>query len=169
MIGMALGMGWAMTAGGDVGNLIRRLVVPRLHLVPGLRDKLIESKTPALHRSAFVTKARALWQLAGTLCPNPVVADGKRLDTILGTGFSMVTCERPLAFQHALLEELGAVVHVADRGSDLEKWLRRGHASTAIIRPDRTVMCAGRNLSALCAAMPRFLSAEAHFSHRSER
>ena len=69
MIGMALGMGWAMTAGGDVGNLIRRLVVPRLHLVPGLRDKLIESKTPALHRSAFVKKARAPWQLAGTLCP----------------------------------------------------------------------------------------------------
>jgi 3-(3-hydroxy-phenyl)propionate hydroxylase len=169
MIGMALGMGWAMTAGGDVGNLIRRLVVPRLHLVPGLRDKLIESKTPALHRSAFVKKARAPWQLAGTLCPNPVVADGKRLDTVLGNGFALVTTVRPHAFQCLLLEERGAVLQIAEPGGELARWLRRGHATTAIIRPDRTVMCAGRNLSALCAAMPRFLSAEAHFSHRSER
>ena len=140
MIGMALGMGWAMTAGGDVGNLIRRLVVPRLHLVPGLRDKLIESKTPALHRSAFVKKARAPWQLAGTLCPNPVVADGKRLDTVLGNGFALVTTVRPHAFQCLLLEERGAVLQIAEPGGELARWLRRGHATTAIIRPDRTVV-----------------------------
>jgi len=161
MIGMALSMGWAMTAGGDIGNLIRRLVVPRLHLVPGLRDKLVESRTPALRRSELVSKGRAPWQLAGTLCPNPLIADGTRLDTVLGNGFAMVTTTRPLAFQHALLEERGAVVHVAKRGSELERWLRRGHATAAVIRPDRSVMCAGRNLSALYAAVPRF-------SHRSD-
>jgi 3-(3-hydroxy-phenyl)propionate hydroxylase len=160
MIGMARGMGWAMTAGGDVGNVIRRLVVPRLHFVPGLRDKLVESRTPPLRRSALVIKARAPRQLAGTLCPNPVVADGVRLDTALGNGFAMITTKRPLAFQQASLEERGAVIHVAHRGSELEKWLRRGHATAAIIRPDRTVMRAGRNLNALCAAVPRF-------SHRS--
>lgn len=159
MIAMALSMGWAMTAGGDVGNVIRRLVVPRLHLVPGLRDKLVESRTPALRRSALVSKARAPWQLAGTLCPNPVTADGIRLDAVLGNGFAMVTTKRPLAFQCALLEERGAVVHIAELGSELAHWLRRGRATAAIIRPDRTVMCAGRDLNALCAAVPRFAHA----------
>ena len=161
MIGMALSMGWAMTAGGDAGNLMRRLVVPRLRLVPGLRDKLVESRTPALRRSALVSKARAPWQLAGTLCPNPVTADGIRLDAVVGNGFAMVTTKRPLAFQGALLEERGAVVHIAEPGSELARWLRRGRATAAIIRPDRTAMCAGRDLSALCAAVPRF-------SHRKE-
>jgi 3-(3-hydroxy-phenyl)propionate hydroxylase len=158
MIGMALSMGWAMTAGGELGNAIRRLIVPRLHLVPGLRDKLVESRTPALHRSAMVHKTRRPRQLAGTLCPNPVVAEEKRLDAVLGAGFSIVTTTRPLAFQVAALDELGAVLHVAERGSELERWLHRGHATAAIIRPDRTVMCSGQNLSALCAAVPQFLS-----------
>src|SRR4029077_1419135 len=125
MIGMALGMGWAMTAGGDVGNLIRRLAVPRLRLVPGLRE-LIESRTPALHRSELVSKARASRQLAGTLCPNPVVVDGRRLDTVLGNDFALVTTVRPDAFQRALLERRGTVIHVAERGGELERWLRRG-------------------------------------------
>lgn len=156
MIGMALTMGWAMTAGGDAGNLIRRLVVPRLRLVPGLRDKLVESRTPALRRSALISKVRAPWQLAGTLCPNPVTIDGIRLDAVLGNGFAMVTTKRPLAFQCALLEEHGAVVHIAAPGGELARWLRRGRATAAVIRPDRTVMCASRDLSALCAAMPRF-------------
>jgi 3-(3-hydroxy-phenyl)propionate hydroxylase len=84
-----------------------------------------------------------------------VVADGMRLDTDLGNGFAMLTTVRPHAFQRATLEERGAVIRVAERGGDLERWLRRGHATAAIIRPDRTVMCAGRDLSALCAAMPR--------------
>jgi 3-(3-hydroxy-phenyl)propionate hydroxylase len=167
MIGMALGMGWAMTACGDIGNMIRRLVVPRLHLVPGLRGKLVESRTPALRRSALVTKARKTRQLAGTLCPNPVVADGKRLDAVLGDGFAMVTTKRPLAFQCALLEEHGATIQIADPGSELARWLRRGRATAAIIRPDRTVMCAGRNLSALCDAVPPF-SPAAETNQRSD-
>jgi 3-(3-hydroxy-phenyl)propionate hydroxylase len=154
MIGMALGIGWAMTAGGDVGDFIRRMVVPRLHLVPGLRDKLIEGRTPALHKSALVAKTRRPRQLAGTLCPNPVVADGKRLDNVLGNGFAIVTTTRPLAFQCALLEDHGATIHVAEPGSELARWLRRSRATAALIRPDRTVMGAGRNLNAICEAVP---------------
>src|SRR5258706_15136228 len=75
MIRMALSMGWAMTAGGDVGNLIRRLVVPGPHLIPGLRDKLIESRTPALHRSALVDKPRPPKHDGGSVCPNPYGAN----------------------------------------------------------------------------------------------
>jgi 3-(3-hydroxy-phenyl)propionate hydroxylase len=168
MISLALGMGWAMTAGGQFGNALRRTIAPRLHLIPGLRKKIVNGTTPALHRSAFVIKGRAPRQLAGTLCPNPILADGKRLDTVFGNGFALVTTTRPLAFECALLEEHGAVVHIAAPGSELARWLRRGNATAAIIRPDRTVMCAGRNLWKLCAAMPGFAPA-VHCSHRSGR
>jgi 3-(3-hydroxy-phenyl)propionate hydroxylase len=65
---------------------------------------------------------------------------------------------RPDAFQCALLEDHGAVIHIAEPGSELAHWLRRGRATAAIIRPDRTVMCAGRNLWKLCEAMPRFVA-----------
>ena len=70
-----------MTSGGDVGNLIRRVVVPRLHLLPGMRDKIVDSTTPALHRSGMVLRRHARpRQLAGTLCPNPLLANGTRFD-----------------------------------------------------------------------------------------
>jgi 3-(3-hydroxy-phenyl)propionate hydroxylase len=156
MIGLALGIGWAMTAGGRFGNVLRRTIAPRLNLIPGLRRKIVTGTTPALHRSALVFKGRVPGQLAGTLCPNPVLADGERLDTVLRNGFALITTTRPLAFQQAALDELGATTHVAEPGGDLEKWLRRGRATAAIVRPDRTVMCASRNLSAMCATMPRF-------------
>jgi 3-(3-hydroxy-phenyl)propionate hydroxylase len=156
MIGLALGIGWAMTAGGRLGNALRRTIAPRMHLIPGLRSKIVDGTTPALRRSAFVIKGRVPRQLAGTLCPNPVLTDRQRLDTVFGNGFALVTTTSPPAFQCALLKEHGAVVHIAAPGSELARWLRRGNATAAIIRPDRTVMCAGRNLSRLCAVMPRF-------------
>ena len=40
---------------------------------------------------------------------------------------------------------------VADRDTELEKWLRRARVAAAIVRPDRTVMRAGRDPAALCA------------------
>jgi 3-(3-hydroxy-phenyl)propionate hydroxylase len=55
-----------------------------------------------------------------------------------------------------LLDERGATLHIAEPGSELAVWLRRGRVTAAIIRPDHTVMCASRDLSALCAAMPAF-------------
>jgi 3-(3-hydroxy-phenyl)propionate hydroxylase len=168
MINLALGMGWAMTAGGQFGNALRRTVAPRLQLIPGLRKKIVNGTTPALHRSAFVIKGRAPRQLAGTLCPNPLLADRERLDAVFGSGFALVTTTRPLAFQCALLEEHGAVVHIAAPGSELARWLRRGNATAAIVRPDRTVMCAGRDLWRLCAAMPGF-SPTVHRSQPAKR
>jgi 3-(3-hydroxy-phenyl)propionate hydroxylase len=159
MIGLALGMGWAMTAGGRIGNAARRFIAPRLRLVPGLREKLVNGTTPALHRSALVVRGRRPRQLAGTLCPNPVLAEGESLDAVFGNHFALVTTTWPTASQCELLEEHGAVIHVVQPGSELAQWLRRGHATAAIIRPDRTVMAAGRNLSRLCAAMPAFTPA----------
>jgi 3-(3-hydroxy-phenyl)propionate hydroxylase len=69
MIRLAKLLGAAMTEGGDVGNLLRRVLMPRLHLVPGLRNRVLSSETPALHRSELVQRPRFGRSLAGTLCP----------------------------------------------------------------------------------------------------
>jgi 3-(3-hydroxy-phenyl)propionate hydroxylase len=154
MIQLALGVGRAMTAGGDLGNLIRRIVVPQLHRLPGLSAKVVDSRTPALRASTFVRKTHTPWQLAGKLCPNPVIGGGRRLDSALGDGFAIVTSVAPTPAESALTEQRGATVHFAAPGSELAQWLRRGRASVAVVRPDRTVMCAGRALDKLCAALP---------------
>jgi 3-(3-hydroxy-phenyl)propionate hydroxylase len=156
MIRLALGVGWAMTAGGEFGNLMRRLVVTRIRFVPGLRNKLTEGRTPALRGSRFVHRRRTSRHLAGTLCPNPVLADGRRLDSVLGGGFALVTTATPTDAQRAVLDERGAVVHIAAADSDLAGWLRRARVTAAIIRPDRTVMYTARDLGKICELFPAF-------------
>ncbi|OBG24571.1 bifunctional 3-(3-hydroxy-phenyl)propionate/3-hydroxycinnamic acid hydroxylase [Mycobacterium sp. 852002-51057_SCH5723018] len=151
MILLALGVGSVMTGGGHVGNLARRAVLPRLRLMPGLRDKVVDSTTPALHASALVCKSRRRDRLTGTLCPNPLLPSGQRLDDAVGTGFAMITTSRPSAADQALLERRGIAVLVTPPGSALHAWLRRGRATAALVRPDRTVMRAGRDVAALCA------------------
>ncbi len=159
MIRLALGMGWAMTAGGRLGNAIRRLLAPRLHLVPGLRTRLVDSSTPPLRRSALIVKSWRPHRLAGSLCPNPVIGDEIRLDTVLGNGFALVTAK---ALEPSLSEELrlrGTTVITAKPGTELAHWLRDGRALAAVIRPDGTVMQAGGRLRPLCDAIPRFARA----------
>ncbi|MEV3905404.1 bifunctional 3-(3-hydroxy-phenyl)propionate/3-hydroxycinnamic acid hydroxylase [Mycobacterium sp. NPDC050551] len=152
MIGLALNVGRAMTAGGELGSLVRRAVVPRLHLIPAFGARLLDSRTPRLRRSPLVR--RNVGGLAGRLCPNPVVAGAHRLDTVLGTGFAVV-CATPLdGATVTLAERSGAVVHVAEPRGELAEWLRRGHATVALVRPDRTVMRAGRDAAALCRTLP---------------
>jgi 3-(3-hydroxy-phenyl)propionate hydroxylase len=156
MIRLALVVGWAMTAGGRFGNLMRRLVVTRAQLIPGLRSKILDSRTPALHRSAVSHRSRGPRQLAGTLCPNPVLSDGRRLDSVLGNGFALITTRAPNTAQRTAAEELGATVHVAEPGGELAEWLRRGRVQSAVVRPDRTVMYTHRDLHYPCSALPTF-------------
>jgi len=151
MIRLALNVGLSMTGGGQFGNLARRLVLPRLRWVPGLRDKVVDSTTPALHPSALVSRSRRGRRLAGTLCPNPLLPGGQRLDDVLGPRFALITTEPLDVADEALLRGRGVEVLVAERGSELGRWLRRGRAMAAIVRPDRTVMRAGRDTAALCA------------------
>ena len=151
MIRLALAVGWAMTGGGRVGSLARRAVLPRLRLIPGLRDKVVDSTTPALHASAMVRKPHRPRQLAGTLCPNPLLPNGQRLDDVVGAGFALITTSRFDAADEASLRRAGVVVLVAQPGSALQTWLRRGSANAALVRPDRTVMRTGRDAAALCA------------------
>jgi len=49
---------------------------------------------------------------------------------------------------------------LAAPGSDLDGWLRKGRARAAIVRPDRAVMQASRNIEAICDAMPTFTTVD---------
>lgn len=144
MIQLALGVGRAMTAGGELGSVLRRVVVPRLGLIPGVRSRIVDSSTPALHRSSLVRRRFGPRSLTGTLCPNPTLPDGRRLDDVLGTGFAIVTAVPFTADQQALADQRCATVFLAAPGSELARWLRRGRTTVALVRPDRTVMATAR-------------------------
>ncbi|MFJ7218856.1 bifunctional 3-(3-hydroxy-phenyl)propionate/3-hydroxycinnamic acid hydroxylase [Amycolatopsis sp. NPDC098790] len=151
MIRLAKLMGTAMTEGGDFGTFIRRVAAPRLHRVPGLRGRVLETETPPLRRSALVRRPRLRRSLAGRQCPNAPVDGGRRLDDVAAGRFAVVTTTEPSPTQRADVEQRGAVLVVARPGSPLHRWLRRGFA---VVRPDGTVHSAGRDLAALRAALP---------------
>jgi 3-(3-hydroxy-phenyl)propionate hydroxylase len=157
MIRLALNVGRAMTKGGRLGNLIRRIVLPRLRLIPGLHALVVDSTTPPLHSSPLVCKSSRRRQLAGTLCPNPLLPEGHRFDDALGGKFAIITASRPGAADHTALRRLGVAVLVTESGSTLHTWLRRGRATAAIVCPDRTVMRAEHDVAALCAWTARRL------------
>ena len=124
--------------------------------LPGTRTSAADGVTPGLHRSALVIKSRSPGGLAGTLCPNPVLNEGLRLDEVVGNRFALITSSSLTDAQRNELSSRGAAVVLAAPGSDLDGWLRKGRASAAIVRPDRAVMQAGRSVEALCRAMPAF-------------
>lgn len=157
MIGLALTVGRAMTAGGDIGDLLRRTVVPRMHLIPGLRERVVDSQTPALHRSALVHRTVRPKQLGGTLCPNAVTGDGRRVDDVLGREFAVITDRALTPAQDAALHNWGAAILVAEPQSALAAWLRAGHAHAAAVRPDRTVLKAALDIDEVCQALSEVL------------
>ena len=155
MIRLALTVGRAMTAGGELGSVLRRVVVPRLSLIPGMRKRILDSSTPALHRSSLVQRRLGPRSLTGTLCPNPTLPDGHRLDDVLGMGFAIVTAVPFTADQQALADQRCVTVFFAAPGSELAQWLRRGRVAAALVRPDRTVMATARRPADLLAQTPR--------------
>ncbi|MEO3756691.1 bifunctional 3-(3-hydroxy-phenyl)propionate/3-hydroxycinnamic acid hydroxylase [Mycobacterium sp. B14F4] len=159
MIRFALAMGAAMTAGGEAGNLLRRVVVPRLRLIPGVRKKIVDSTTPALHRSELVLKSPGRRHLAGRLCPNSVLPDGRRFDAVVGGRFAVVTAAPLTPSQHEEATRRGAIVVTTHPGTELAHWLETGRAKAAVVRPDRSVMCAGRDVAELLSRVPVFAPA----------
>jgi 3-(3-hydroxy-phenyl)propionate hydroxylase len=162
LIRLARLVGVAMTEGGELGNLLRRLVAPRLRLVPGVSRLVLGSETPALHAGELVVRPRLRRSLAGRLCPNALLEDGRRFDDLAGGRFAVVTTTDASADQRAEVARRGGVLVPARPGTPLHRWLRRGHATSAIVRPDGTVLRAGRDLSALCAGLPRFTPDHRH-------
>src|ERR1700761_5402266 len=171
MIMMAVSVGASMTGGGALGDLVRRVVFPKLgnaHL-PGTRTSAADGVAPGLRRSALVVKSRTPGQLAGSLCPNPVLSDGLHFDQVVGNRFALVTATPLTATQQKQLDSRGAFVVSVSRDSVLGRWLKQGRATAAIVRPDGAVMQAGRNIQALCDAVPAFSvgqSAEAESAQR---
>ncbi|ORV45970.1 3-(3-hydroxyphenyl)propionate hydroxylase [Mycolicibacter engbaekii] len=157
MISLALTVGHAMTAGGELGSALRRLTLPRVHLVPGLRTRITDSQTPPLRSSPMVRRTANTRRIAGRLCPNPLLETGRRLDEELGRGFGVVTTQGLTPDQRGLIDSRGARTVFAAPGTELARWLTQHRVSAAVIRPDGTVMVAGRDVTAVCRAVPLFL------------
>jgi 3-(3-hydroxy-phenyl)propionate hydroxylase len=156
MIALALNVGRAMTFGGRLGAAVRAVVLPRLHLVPGLRAKVTDSQTPPLRSSALIQRTLATRRITGRLCPNTLLDNGCRLDEALGSGFGVITTVELTPPQQDIVTARGARTVHAAAGSELAHWLNRHHAKAAVVRPDRTVMIAGRDPTAVCRALPLF-------------
>lgn len=116
MIRLALAVGRAMTAGGRTGDLARHAIVPRMHLIPGLRARILDSTTPALK----VGRGK----LTGRLYP------GKPC----GNGFTVVSAHPLTDAQQAHADKCGAKVQIVSGAP--ARWLR---GKTVIVRPDFTV------------------------------
>ncbi|HJD84407.1 bifunctional 3-(3-hydroxy-phenyl)propionate/3-hydroxycinnamic acid hydroxylase [Kitasatospora aureofaciens] len=154
MITLAKLIGTAMTAGGDTGNALRRVLAPHLHRVPGLSNRILDSQTPALHRSTLVDRRRLGRGLAGRLCPNAPLPDGRRFDDLAAGRYALVTSAAVTPILHAELRNRGAVLVTATPGSPLHRWLRRGRTTAALVRPDGTVQRTARDPKALCEFLP---------------
>ncbi|XTZ15499.1 bifunctional 3-(3-hydroxy-phenyl)propionate/3-hydroxycinnamic acid hydroxylase [Micromonospora echinospora] len=155
LIRLATVIGRAMTEGGEIGNLLRRVVAPRLAYLPGFRAKVLDSATPPLPRSALRQRRPSPRSLHGRLCPNALLADGRRFDDVVGPCFAVVTV-RALSTEAAGVARRHGVVPVpVDRASALGRWLRRAGVDAALVRPDRTVMTSGDDVAALVARAPR--------------
>lgn len=156
LIQLARLIGVSMTQGGRAGDVLRKAIAPRLHWVPGLRDRLLDGETPPLCRSDFVERRTLRHPLNGRLCPNALLATGLRYDEVTHGGFVLVTGVPLSPDQQALLADRGTEVLEVSPGSALHSWLADGKATAALVRPDFTVLRAGRDVAALCAAAPVF-------------
>ncbi|GAB3002636.1 bifunctional 3-(3-hydroxy-phenyl)propionate/3-hydroxycinnamic acid hydroxylase MhpA [Saccharothrix stipae] len=154
MIRTAVLIGKAMTEGGRFGNLIRRVVAPRLAVVPTLAGHVLDSETPALRRSNLIARPRLRRSLAGRLCPNAVLDDGTRFDDVVAGRFAVVTTTPPSDTERTAIQKRGAVLVTAVPSSELHRWLLDGRAGAAIVRPDGTVLNTDSDLSRLCEALP---------------
>lgn len=159
LIQLAKLVGVAMSQGGRAGDLLRRVIAPRLHWVPGLRDRVLDSETPPLHPSTLVLRPRLRRSLAGRMCPNALLEDGTRLDDASHRGFIVVTSEEPTSAQQRALAQRGVRLVRAPAGSQMSTWLAAGRATSALVRPDYSVMQSGKSLATVCAAAPRFEAA----------
>ncbi|MEU7812986.1 bifunctional 3-(3-hydroxy-phenyl)propionate/3-hydroxycinnamic acid hydroxylase [Pseudonocardia sp. NPDC049154] len=151
LIRLAKLIGTVMTGGGRVGELVRRAVAPRLHRVPGIKAHVLDSRTPPLRRTSLVARSRRRRTLAGQLCPNALADGARRFDDLAAGRFALVTTTAPTPSEQSEIERRGAVVVIAVPGTDLHRWLRRGRARAALVRPDGAVQRDGRDVAALAA------------------
>jgi len=154
----AVMLGRVMTGGQDGAALIRRVVLGGLCRVPGFTTRVLDAEFPRLTPGLLVAAGR--WSLTGRLVPQPwVTVDGRRrrLDDVLGAGFSIVTLDVPGPSLQRAARRLGArivrvvgapgpaitpehVVTAVDDDGVLTSWLRTRRAVAVVVRPDRVVL-----------------------------
>lgn len=145
-------IGFAMTGGGLTGDLFRRVLLPRVRLLPGLRHNVTDSATPRLGPSALVHRSRRKTGLSGRLCPNALLADGRRFDEV-GSGFTLVTLDVLDAADRRAVDDRDLTVLPVDAGSALGRWLEGGQVRAALVRPDGTVFACGEDTIRLCTLL----------------
>lgn len=155
MIKLAVTVGWAMTGGGARSAALRQRLFPLVTRLPVVSNRVTDSATPALRSSPYVRRTPAQRRgLAGTLCPNATLGDGRRFDDVAPDQFVVVTLTAPTDGQRREIHRRGAQVLEVTTSSVLGRWLRRGHATAALVRPDKTVMATSRSLAALHTVVP---------------
>ena len=157
VIRKAVLIGRVMTGGRDAAALTRRVVLAALCRVPGLTTRILDAELPRLTPGPLVRSGRP--GLPGRHLPQPWVVDGRRrrLDDVLGSGFSIVTLDVAGPALQRAAERLEArivrvtsgtgpvivpdvVVPVQDESGTLTRWLRRRGAVAVVVRPDRVVL-----------------------------
>jgi 3-(3-hydroxy-phenyl)propionate hydroxylase len=145
LIRVARLLGRLMTGGGRGGAVVRRGVLAAARRIPAVAALATRSRTPPLRSGPLVERGgRAGRRLAGTLVPQPqVLADGRRLrlDDVLGEGSAEL---RVAGAGFVVRGADGAETSIEDPGGTLARWLRHGHASAVVVRPDRIVRSARR-------------------------
>ena len=144
----------ALRLGGLINTKAMGAAVPASAL-NGERPARMESIKPPLGPGL----AAGWTELTGRLAPQPLLADGTRLDERVGGRFAALL--RPsfaATLPPGLLERLAGadVAVVADDASELQGWLRAVEAQAVLLRPDRYVLGAARTLQemeALAAAV----------------
>lgn len=149
-------IGTAMTRGGAPGNVLRSMIAPHLYRVPGISNLILDSRTPPLRPSAMVHVRPGRHGLAGTLSPNAPLPDGRRLDAVTDGRFALITADEPTAEERAEITARGAIIVIADPGSELRAWLDEGRVRTALVRPDGTVLGDGAEPADVLPALPEF-------------
>lgn len=160
LIRAAVRVGRAMTGGQGLAAALRRPAAAVLLRLPGTQARALRGIETRYPPSGWVEGRRRRHDLAGTVCPQPLVAHGGRLlplDDLLGDGFTLL-CAGPVDGRlRRRAEALGArTVVVAPAGCALPAgggstvvddgtlvgWLRHGRATAVLLRPDRVVLAA---------------------------
>ncbi|MBK1787550.1 bifunctional 3-(3-hydroxy-phenyl)propionate/3-hydroxycinnamic acid hydroxylase MhpA [Prauserella cavernicola] len=143
MIRQAVSVGRIMTGGGRAGTLLRRAIAPALHRIPGVNSLVLDSATPALHRSTLVRPGGIRSGLAGRVCPNAPVGGTSRFDDHVGRRFALVCDHLAQTSERRAAREAGVVLVEVSPADPLGRWLAEGGVHSALVRPDRTVLATG--------------------------
>ena len=170
LIRLAKLVGAAMTEGGEFGNLLRRVLAPRLHLVPGLRGphpRQRDAGAAPLRPGAAAPAAPVAAPAGCARTPRwrrpPLRRRRGRPVRRSSRPTSPYTTQRPRC------ERRGAVVVTATGGSVLHKWLRK----VRDIRDSsaRTARCCAPvgTCPRLCSAVPPFTAPSARLQRAAAR